>query len=533
MKQIHQVKQGEQAWLDLRTKYFTASEAAAMLGLSKYQTRNELLHAKSTGETKEISEHQQKLFNKGHEAEELARVIAEREIGEELYPVTYSNEVEGLPLLASMDGIDMMESMGWEHKLYNAELFSAIDNNEVPDTHWPQLEHQMLVSECNAVTFSVSDGNEDNYVSTIYVSKPERRKQVIEGWKQFAKDLADYVPEPKSDKVEATPVRDLPSIRYQMDGLSLKSNLDEFKSASDALVELSKKPLESDQDFADAESRQKVFTKAEKNIKDLQDKVLGEVADIDAFTKDLRYIGEQIRQARLAEGKQIKERKEQIRQDIARAAFNEGMQYRDELLRNLNLVFDNPQPLIIEAMKGKKTVESLQNAADTAIAQYKIQVSEAHVIAQANYDQLPKDDDLKFLFNDWPDIAFKDNEDFKSLVHMRVSEHQKRQAEKLEQERQRIREEEQAKAQREAAQKQVEKQPLGETPKPEQKPKGDWLDGQVKYAQSQSEPALTQYQEGYIQALRDYASWKDGTQYVGTCGKTLDEAIKQFLAEAA
>jgi hypothetical protein len=38
-----------------------------------------------------------------------------------------------------------------------------------------------------------------------------------------------------------------------------------------------------------------------------------------------------------------------------------------------------------------------------------------------------------------------------------------------------------------------------------------------------------EYEKGYIQALSDYAHWKDGTQYVGSCGTTLAEAIDEFM----
>ena len=37
------------------------------------------------------------------------------------------------------------------------------------------------------------------------------------------------------------------------------------------------------------------------------------------------------------------------------------------------------------------------------------------------------------------------------------------------------------------------------------------------------------YEEGFITGLREYAWWKDGVQYVGTCGQTLKEAIEQAL----
>jgi hypothetical protein len=41
--------------------------------------------------------------------------------------------------------------------------------------------------------------------------------------------------------------------------------------------------------------------------------------------------------------------------------------------------------------------------------------------------------------------------------------------------------------------------------------------------------------EGYIAGIKSYAWWKDGVQYVGTCGRTLAEAIaeaeKDFAVE--
>ena len=35
------------------------------------------------------------------------------------------------------------------------------------------------------------------------------------------------------------------------------------------------------------------------------------------------------------------------------------------------------------------------------------------------------------------------------------------------------------------------------------------------------------YTKGFIDGLTAYAWWKDGTQYVGSCGNTLKEAIEK------
>lgn len=39
------------------------------------------------------------------------------------------------------------------------------------------------------------------------------------------------------------------------------------------------------------------------------------------------------------------------------------------------------------------------------------------------------------------------------------------------------------------------------------------------------------YFQGKREGLRSYAWWKDGTQYVGTTGKTLDQAKEEIFQE--
>lgn len=39
------------------------------------------------------------------------------------------------------------------------------------------------------------------------------------------------------------------------------------------------------------------------------------------------------------------------------------------------------------------------------------------------------------------------------------------------------------------------------------------------------------YEQGYIDGLTAFAWWKDGVQYVGTTGMTLEQAIRDFLKQ--
>ena len=152
---IENVVQGSPEWHDLRAKHFTASEAPAMMGVSPYMTRDELLRQKATGVIPEVSDHQQALFDRGHQAEADTREIIEAERDEEFYPVTGTLTVEGLKLLASMDGINIEDTLIFEHKLWNGKLIAEIKANGIPESHYWQLEHQMLVSGVAPVLFVV------------------------------------------------------------------------------------------------------------------------------------------------------------------------------------------------------------------------------------------------------------------------------------------------------------------------------------------------------------------------------------------
>lgn len=100
--------QGSPEWHKERLASFTASEAPAMMGKSKYMTRTELLELKKTGIQKEVSPQTQRIFDKGHATEAMARPIIENRYTEEFFPVTGVIEVDGLRILASFDGINMI-----------------------------------------------------------------------------------------------------------------------------------------------------------------------------------------------------------------------------------------------------------------------------------------------------------------------------------------------------------------------------------------------------------------------------------------
>ena len=248
---IHELQQGSDAWSQFRLAHFGASEAAAMLGLSKNVTRSELLRAKATGVAREFSDFVQKrILDHGHEVEALARPIVEEIEGVELYPATYS---DGL-LSASVDGIDLMGDVVFEHKQWAEALAAQVDAGIVPDEHMPQCQQILMVTKAKRVLFVVSDGTREKMVSAEVLPAPSWFDRIRAGWEQFARDLSTYSP---PESAEPVPVghapETLPALRIEVTGAVTASNLAEFKQTALAAIRSVNRDLKTDQDFADAD----------------------------------------------------------------------------------------------------------------------------------------------------------------------------------------------------------------------------------------------------------------------------------------
>jgi putative phage-type endonuclease len=446
--------QGSFEWLAARSKTFGASEASAMLGMSSYKTRDQLLHEKVTGITPDVDPATQERFNKGHAIEAAMRPVAEEIIGEELFPASGAHD-DYDRITASFDGLTMLGDTAWECKTLNQKLREWLKKNIIPEEYRPQLEQQLMVSGADRALFMAAL-DENDYLTCWYESNADLRERILAGWNQFEIDMESYVPAEHVIAVVGAPVLDLPSITYRLNGLALQSNLADYKAAALKLVEDSKLPLENDQDFADRETLCKSFKSAEDKLKNIREQVVGEVQDIDKFCKEVDQIGELIRQARLAGEKQITARKDAIRLEIATSAANE---FRDHIAEISKTIAPLQLPVISSdfagAMKGKRTIDSLRGACNDLLAQKKIEVNAlAQKIAVNQKTLREMAQDHGFLFADAQQLSLKENDDLIAVIQNRINEHNAKEQAKVEAqaeaERSRIRAEEQAKAQAEA-----------------------------------------------------------------------------------
>ena len=447
---IHQLAQGSPQWHAFRAQHFTASESAAMLGISTYQTRSDLLKAKATGCTPEIDAATQRRFNAGHDAEAGARQIAEQEIGQDLYPITASRIVDGLALSASYDGATMSEDIIWEHKLANVGLLESLSRGVIPEQYHPQLEQQLLVIGAEKALFMASSGDRTAMECVWYTSNPDLRARLIAGWKQFAQDLAAYVPPEVIVPAVAAPQMGLPAVSITVNGsIALVDNLDKFGAALTAYVERINKKPETDQDFADLEATVKTLKNAEDALDAAESGALAQTDSIDAMRKTVALYRETARTNRLLIEKLVKAEKENRRIAIVSDAAAELVTHVRKLNERLGEPFmPNTTADFQGVIKGLKSLDSMKDKVATELVRCKI---ESNVMAdriQVNMQKLTAVGD-KAHFPDAAALVLKAPEDLAAIIAQRVAEVER----KLEAQRAAIRAEEQAKAETAAREK--------------------------------------------------------------------------------
>lgn len=463
---IIDAQQGTEAWLNERNKpnTFNGSEAPAVMGESPYMTRTDLLKQKKSGNTEEVSPHLQRLFNKGHEAEEKARFFADEIVGQEFYPTVGYIEIDDMRLLASFDGITLDDSILFEHKLWNESLASSVIEGIVPDSHKWQLEQQLLVSGAERVLFMVSDGTKDNLVWCYYEPQEGNAEKLIAAWKQFKSDLETFVIEPEVIEAKAEPVLALPALAIRVDGaISIQSNLEKFGQRLKQFIDDTNCEPTDDQSFANLDQACKVLKEAEDALRQAEKNALAQTASVDEMRRTVEFLAEMARSNRLQFEKIVKTEKINRKNAIVHVAKDTFQRHCGDLIGPIPVRVNFPNPDFAGAVKGKKTLASMNDAVNTMLANAKIEADSIANDIKSKYDwYVSYTTNHRFLFNDIQSIIEKPIDDFKLLVESRIKEHEeqerikeearlKAQAEREE----RIRKEAEEKAQREAEQREA------------------------------------------------------------------------------
>lgn len=457
--QVVSLVQGTPAWHAHRAQHFNASDAPAMMGCSPYKTRGELIAELATGVTPEPGPAQQRIFDAGHQFEALARPLAEVIAEDEFSPCVGINGKYS----ASFDGLSFMGDTAFEHKTLNAALREAMTEGctgaDLPLVYRVQMEQQAMVSGCERVLFMASKWEPDHGTGEMmlveerhcwYTPNLELRARIVAGWEQLEADVAAYDPgAQRAEPVAAAPVDSLPAVAVQLQGsLAVVSNLPAFGEALRAFIERIPTKPATDQEFADTEAACKLLKKAEEMLEGTEASALAQISDVEQLRRTVADLRGLARTTRLAKEKLVAAEKEARRAQIvtsAQAALDQHIQALNQRLRA------NWLPRAAggfgEVIKGKKSLANMEDAVAVALTDAK---HEANMLAQrleANRAHLVQEDgDWIALFADFATVGAKAAEDFEALAALRIGNHKRAEAKRLEAERERIRAQEQAKA---------------------------------------------------------------------------------------
>lgn len=421
--QIHDLQQGSDAWHQFRLEHCGASEAAAMLGLSKNVKRTELLHAKHTGNAREFSEWVQvHILDYGHQVEALMRPNIEAIIGEDLYPVTCSDG----KLSASCDGLTMDERIAFEHKQWNESLAAEVQEGRLPEEHMPQCQQVLMVTGAEVVIFVVSDGTTDKWCRIDVLPDPAWFERLRAGWAQFEKDLAAYEPPAPVEPVrEGKAPETLPALHIEVTGAVTASNLAAFKATALTAIRAVNRDLKTDDDFNDAAAAVKWCADVESRLAAAKEHALSQTTSIDALFKTIDDISAEARTVRLELDKLVTKRKAEIKDAIVLTA----KQAYEAHVTGLKAETDGlwialAQPDFAGAAKNKRSLTSLQDAVDTELANGKINADAAAKRIRANLACLKEDGaGFEFLFADKATLVGKAIDDLRLAIKARIDTH--------------------------------------------------------------------------------------------------------------
>lgn len=466
------LSQGSPEWHAHRANSYNASDAPAMMGRSPYETRSELIKRLATSITPEVDAATQRRFDEGHRFEALARPLAEKIIGEELYPLVGTDDgASGLsrPISASFDGLTMMGEDGLEHKRLNKELRAVMVDGctgaDLSPLYRIQMESQCIVADtCRRVLFMASEwdsnGNLIEERHCWYTPDPALRAEILAGWKQFDADLAAYVPAPADVVVIPKAASSLPIVfDMRVEGKIVSCNVEQYKPAALAFIAEINTKLTTDQHFADAKADATFCRDSADKLELAIEQALGQMGDINTAINTVREIAAAFDAKGLALEKLVESQTKAIKESHVLRGQAALKAHIDALNTRLGKPY---MPTVAAdfgtAVKNKRTVESLRNSVDTELARAKIAASEIADRIDTNLKYLREHaENYKGLFADAATIVLKAPDDLQALAKSRIADHKAeiaRQAEAAaEQARETIRKEEQAKAEKAAREK--------------------------------------------------------------------------------
>ena len=214
------------------------------------------------------------------------------------------------------------------------------------------------------------------------------------------------------------------------------SNLNEFREHAMLVLSGINRTLKTDEEFADAEQAVKWCGDVEDRLEAAKANVLGQMADVDAVCRTIDDVAAETRRIRLELDRLVKAEKESRKAELVRAGVDALAAHYADMNRSLGeyaIALDTMRSAEIGAsIRGLKTLASMRDKIDAAVAAAKIQASQTAERVRACIALLPTHPDHAILFPDRVQLCrTKQPEDLAMLVQHRIAEHEKQEAKRI------------------------------------------------------------------------------------------------------
>ncbi len=202
------------------------------------------------------------------------------------------------------------------------------------------------------------------------------------------------------------------------------TNFDEWKN--DLIAKLGKvnTELTTDDDFANAESDVKAIKAGEKSLKDAKTSALEQADEIQKLFAAIDEVSGEARTARLALEKQIRTRKDEIKDEIVDTGVEAVRDYLQEQSETLQSVRHSwfEKSAFEDAIKGKRTASSMQKAVTGLVVKIKGEMADRETIISENQKVIDGiDKQYSAVFQDEQSLLLMDSDALQSTIDERIA----------------------------------------------------------------------------------------------------------------
>jgi putative phage-type endonuclease len=182
---IVNVEQGSKEWHDLRKTKITATDACVIMQASPWKTKQQLYYEKTAVDYEVVTNER---MQRGLELEPIAREAFIFETGTFVTPAVVVKDWA----MASLDGITKDGSYIIEIKCPSPKYHEIALQGRVPDHYYPQLQHQMYVTDLQEAGYVSFDG--EDFVCIKVKRDDAYIEKMVEEEKKFYECLVNRTP---------------------------------------------------------------------------------------------------------------------------------------------------------------------------------------------------------------------------------------------------------------------------------------------------------------------------------------------------